>query len=201
VLLWYSDLLCRHTTNLFNLPSPPPQPKVTFAASRQAKSFSRGGILPRSLSNHLRARDTIFEGYNIYHSPAASTSNPVLLATYDKKDDNDRLRQMAYDPSTGVRIKNRWSSAAISASRTLSISERRHKQRRPQHGSNYYFGVASYSATRQSGEPGISGKPGDDTEGYANTRPGSVSHSINPGIRFRLKCWPIRSPRITAPYR
>jgi hypothetical protein len=185
VLLWYSDLALAAYNNLFNLPSPPPQPKVTFAALDKEIVLTWGDTSSVSLES-FTSKGYNFEGYNIYQFPAASTSNPVLLATYDKKDGITTVFDNAYDPSTGYVIKKPVEFGGdFGLSHSIDLKKDAINNVGLNNGSNYYFGVASYSVNTAVGaNPVFLESPVTILKDTLTYSTGIVPHSINPGIRF-----------------
>ncbi len=185
VLWWYSDLALAAYNDLFVLPSPPPQPKVTFAALDREIVLSWGDTSSASLES-FTSKGYGFEGYNVYQYPAANTQNPTLLATYDKKDGITVVFDNAYDPSTGYVIRKPVEFGGdFGISHSIDIKTDKLNNTGLNNGSNYYFAVTTYSVNPTVGaNPVFLESPATilkDTLAYST---GIVPHSVNPGYRL-----------------
>ncbi|HUI11053.1 MAG TPA: hypothetical protein VL221_12045, partial [Bacteroidota bacterium] len=185
VLFWYSDLALSAYNAFFQLPSPPPQPKVTFAALDRQIVLTWGDTSSTRLEN-FTSQGYNFEGYNIYQFPAASTANPVRLATYDKVNSITTVFDYAYDPSTGYVIKKPVEFGGdFGIVHTYSITKDAINNTNLLNGTNYYFGISTYSVNTAVGaNPAFLESPVTilkDTLPYST---GIVPHTTNPGWRL-----------------
>jgi hypothetical protein len=199
VLLWYSDLALAAYDNLFVLPTPPPQPKVTFAALDREIVLSWGDTSSATLES-FTSKGYNFEGYNIYQFPAASTSNPVLLATYDKKDGITTVFDNAYDPSTGYVIKKPVEFGGdFGISHSIDLKKDAVNNTGLLNGTNYYFGVSAYSVNTAVGaNPVYLESPVTILKDTLSYSTGIVPHSANPGWRLGANVGDTVAPAHTA---
>src|ERR1041384_6907517 len=94
--------------NLFNLPKPPPNPKLRIAALNQKVVLDWGydlqAVAATENFNRLGVR---FEGYNIYQLPTASAdfSKAVRLATVDPPNGVRTIVDTVFDTNLGLNVQ------------------------------------------------------------------------------------------------
>jgi len=172
---------------LFNLPAPPPNPRVTVDAMDKqiildwANSFSINTI---ETSNNL---GFAFEGYNVYQlpSPSSAISASKRIATYDIKGDNVTvIIAPSLDPS-GVIVTSPVEFGSESGiKRTITIDRDYLRSRDLVNGQEYYYAITAYSYNSEWNVPGaVNAAPFPSLES-APVVITVVPHSTNPGIRI-----------------
>lgn len=182
VLLWYSDLALAAYNAFFDLPSPPPQPTVTFAALDKEIVLSWGDTSSISLE-HFDSRGYKFEGYNVYQLSTPSFSNPIRLATYDRKDGITTVFDNDYDPSTGYVIKKPVEFGGdFGITHSIDITKDAIGNTPLANGTNYYFAVTTYSVNNNPGaNPVFLESPATILKDNFAYTTGIMPHAPNPG--------------------
>jgi hypothetical protein len=148
VLKWYSDLAQFAYNSLFNIPTPPPAPKVNVAALDGEISLSWGDP---NIFNALEAHNSggyAFEGYNVYQMPenAFTKSTARLLATYDVVNAITTVFDDVYDDATGYVLKKPVQFGTDSGiKRTYQATTDALTSRNLINGTTYYFAVTAYA--------------------------------------------------------
>jgi hypothetical protein len=94
--------------NLFNLPKPPPSPKLRIAALNQKVVLDWGwdsaAVAATESFNRLGVR---FEGYNVYQLPTSSAdfSKAVRLATFDLQNGIRTIVDTVFDIELGLNVQ------------------------------------------------------------------------------------------------
>ena len=151
VLKWYSDLAQFAYNGLFNIPSPPPAPKVSVAALDKEVSLNWGD--PTSVPNYsaVEAHNSggyAFEGYNVYQlpEPAFDKGTAKLLATYDIVNAITTVFDDVYDDASGYILKKPVQFGTDSEiKRTYATENDVFASRTLVNGTTYYFAVTSYA--------------------------------------------------------
>jgi len=148
VLKYYSDLAQSAYNNLFNIPRPPPSPKVTISELEGEIVLtwpdSAGGVKIESFNSQGYA----FEGYNIfqYRGSSIEPSQAIRLATYDKVDAITTIFDNVYDQGTGYVISKPVQFGGDGGIKRVYQTTTDVANSRPLvNGSPYYFGVTSYA--------------------------------------------------------
>lgn len=168
--------------NFFNVPLPPPAPKVTASAFDQAAVLSWG-----SDAAAIEATETsvsgayTFQGYNVYQLPAANAllSQGKRVATFDIVDGVLKVEDEEFDASSGVvlrKVKQFGTDSGIK--RFVTIESDLFNGGLPLlNGSNYYFAVTAYSYNP---DPTASPRQLENALTIHTVRP----QKPNPGVRY-----------------
>ncbi len=135
--------------NLFDLPKPPPAPKVTGTAL-DGKILLNWGDNPIGVTTTETHKNKgyQFEGYNIYQLPSAgaSQSQGIRLATYDLINEATVISQDAFDETSGLVLElpvQFGSNSGIIHSQVFTKDLIRDKPLL--NGQVYYFGISAYN--------------------------------------------------------
>ncbi len=171
--------------NFFQLPSPPPLPKVTVTELNNSIVLNWGNDL-----NAVKATETSntrgfrFQGYNVYQLPSASATitEAKKIATFDIPGDGvTRITDQVFDPETGVvtgKVVQLGTDSGIK--RYLQIRNDALNGGTPLiNGIRYYFAVTAYSFN-----PDPNSVPNNIEDPLQIIT--VVPHSENPGIRMPL---------------
>lgn len=151
VLKWYSDLAQFAYDNLFNIPSPPPAPKVNVANLNNAVSLSWGDPNANPSYQTIESHDSRgykFEGYNVYQLPDAGFNRTTAkrLATYDLANTITTVFDDEYDASTGYVLKKPVLFGSDSGiKRQFTTTTDAINSRNLVNGTTYYFAVTAYA--------------------------------------------------------
>lgn len=134
--------------NGFDLPSPPPPPKVTATELDKEILLNWGSDLAsvNQIENVVR-KGFKFEGYNIYQFPTASArlEGATKLATFDVLNDITVVVDRVLDPQSGVIVsKPVQIGKNTGIFRYLDIKEDAVRGRPLINGQTYYFAVTAY---------------------------------------------------------
>jgi hypothetical protein len=180
VLKFYDKTAQAAYNNLFNLPKPPPAPKVTTV------ELDKGIILEWDndaaavrATEESNSQGFLFEGYNVYQFPSATAplSNAKRLATYDLITDPATVSQEEFDEASGqILVKpvqlgkeqRIWFGTC-----TLPRDEIRNKPL--VNGQHYYYAVTAYNYTK---DPLATQKSLESSANIIDLTP----HSPNPGV-------------------
>ncbi|HYQ87702.1 MAG TPA: hypothetical protein VES59_10715 [Bacteroidota bacterium] len=135
--------------NLFNLPKPPPNPKLRIANLDRKLVLDWGwdstAVAATETFNRLGVR---FEGYNVYQLPSASAdfSRAVRIATYDLPDFIRTIVDTVFDVGLGINvqvIRQRGTDNGI-VRFLLDTADALHSGAPLANGQRYYFAVTAY---------------------------------------------------------
>ncbi len=151
VLKWYSDLAQFAYNSLFNIPTPPPTPKVSVAALDKEISLNWGD--PTTTPNYqtIESHNSggyAFEGYNVYQmaEPAFNKSTAKLLATYDIVNAITTVFDDVYDDQSGYILKKPVQFGTDSGiKRIYQTTVDAIGSKSLVNGTSYYFAVTAYA--------------------------------------------------------
>ncbi len=138
--------------NLFELPKPPATPVLT-ASELEGEIFLNWSVNAAAVAE-TEGFDNygfLFEGYNIYQLPTASSTidQSTRIATFDVVNDFTTILQETFDVSLGVILElPRQFGSNSGIQRTLRVSNDVIRGLDLINGQNYYFGVSAYSSNR-----------------------------------------------------
>ncbi|MCX6138328.1 MAG: CHRD domain-containing protein [Ignavibacteriales bacterium] len=149
VMKFYDKTTQAAYNNLFDLPKPPPAPRVT------ATELNKGvviewesdpvGVATTEKSN---SKGYVFEGYNVYQLPSASSplTSGKKIATFDLTTDPSTISQEEFDESSGqVLVKPVQFGKNTGLTRYLYITTDVIKNTPLVNGQHYYFAVTAYN--------------------------------------------------------
>lgn len=150
VMKFYDKTAQAAYNNLFDLPKPPPAPKVSYV------ELDRGIVLEwerdesgRKATEESNAKGFKFEGYNVYQLPSATSpiSNGKKLVTYDLITDPSTVSQEEFDEASGqVLVKPVQLGKNSGLTRYMFITQDVIKGGKPLvNGQPYYFAVTAYN--------------------------------------------------------
>lgn len=148
VLKYYDDLAQSAYNVLFNIPRPPPTPKVKAVASDGAIALSWADSVGSVNIEEFNSEGYAFEGYNVYQfaGPSADITKARRLATYDKIDAITTIFDDVYDEGTGyVFSKPVQFGKDLGLARSYNSRADAYTSQALVNGTPYYFGVTSYS--------------------------------------------------------
>ena len=152
VLKFYDKTAQAAYNNLFNLPKPPPAPKVTVV------ELSNGIVLEWDndaaavkTTEESNSQGFVFEGYNVYQFPSATApvSSAKKLVTYDLITDPATVSQEEFNEASGqiqVSPVQLGKNSGITRYMYLTRDEVRNKPL--VNGQPYYFAVTAYNYTK-----------------------------------------------------
>jgi hypothetical protein len=146
VLKYNSDLAQSAYNGLFNIPQPPPTPKLGIAAIDGTISLNWGDPAEYPKVENFSSVGYGFEGYNVYQLPGPAFDNAKRLATFDIPDLVTVVFDDSYDAATGYVLKKPvqfGSDAGIQ--RVYTTKKDAINDRNLVNGTRYYFAVTSYS--------------------------------------------------------
>ena len=136
--------------NFFQLPKPPPAPKLNVIAQDKKVVLDWGeDAAAVSLTENTVIKGYTFQGYNVYQLPnkAATVDQAVKLATYDLVDGITKITDEDFDPVTGQfyqKLVEDGTDAGIQ--RSYLVSTDAFNSSNPLiNGTNYFFAVTAYS--------------------------------------------------------
>ncbi len=209
-VLKYNDIFAQFAyDNLFELPSPPPSPRVT-AVPLNRQVILNWGDNPELIKaiEEVERKGFVFEGYNVYQFPSetARLEDAVKIATYDVVNDVTVIVDRVIDEKTGVIItKPVQVGSNTGIKRYILIDRDAIRNTRLANGTTYYFAVTAYSYTPDPNAPfrSLESKPliiaVTPQEPKPGVRLGSVSgdtlkvtyRSTAPGRKSDGKVYPI----------
>lgn len=135
--------------NLFQIPSPPSQPKVTIAELDRRIVLEWGS----DLVNTSLIEDTVksgfaFEGYNIYQlaSPTSRLQDAIRIATYDVSNLTSIILDKILDENTAFVVEKPVQFGTNSGvQRYVTITQDKVRNQPLVNGQTYYFTVTAYS--------------------------------------------------------
>ena len=152
VLKFYDKTAQAAYNNLFNLPKPPPQPKVNVV------ELDKGIILEwdndaaaMKATEEANSRGYLFEGYNVYQFPSATApvTSAKKLATYDLITDPSTVSQEEFDEASGqILIKPVQLGKNSGIVRYMYITKDEIRNKPLVNGQYYYFAVTAYNYTK-----------------------------------------------------
>ncbi len=169
--------------NFFELPSPPPAPKVTVT-ELDRKILLNWGSDPVAVTatESTNNRGFKFQGYNVYQLPSggASVSEGKKIAVYDLAGDGiTRITDQVFDPAIGVvtsKVVHLGTDSGIK--RFFTVNGDAFSGGAPLvNGLRYYFAVTAYSFN-------------EDPNAVPNNLENplqvfvAVPHTTNPGVRY-----------------
>lgn len=127
----------------FNLPSPPPQPKVAFSTGHESVNLSWDS---GSRFNYAAPAGYVFEGYNVYQG--ASISGPwTRLATFDIADGITDVRDTVFDATTGLIINDTPVAFGgdVGVQYTYTTTQDQVRGGTLKDGTKYFYAVTAYA--------------------------------------------------------
>jgi hypothetical protein len=168
--------------NFFNVPSPPPAPKVT-ATETNGEIILVWGSDPVAVAatENSNVSGFRFQGYNVYQFPPATTTldRAKRVATYDIVDGVQIIQDLEFDASVGALVRRpKQFGTDTGIKRSISIETDALKGNTPLiNGIRYYIAVTAYSYN-----PDPNAIPNN-----LETPPAIIAvvpHSANPGVTF-----------------
>jgi hypothetical protein len=152
VLKHQSDVAQAYFDNLLEIPVPPPSPAVISSAldGEVVLTWSEGAQATESWKSGNHA----FEGYNVYQfdGPQGSGGRSKRVATFDIPNNITWIFDDVYDPESGVYLSKPVQRGSDSGIKHFWRTTTDSIHSRPiANGSRYYFGVSSYSFSRNAG--------------------------------------------------
>lgn len=157
-ILKYNDIFAQYAyDNLFELPSPPPAPKVT-AVPLDGRIILNWGDDIEAIRNteEVVRKGFRFEGYNVYQFPSetARLEDAVKIATYDVVNDITVIVDRAIDEKTGVIVTKPVQAGRNTGIKRYIVIDRDYvRNTRLANGTTYYFAVTAYSYTDDPNAP------------------------------------------------
>lgn len=151
VLKWYSDLAQFAYNGLFNIPTPPPAPKVSVAALNEQISLNWGDPNSNPSFTAIETHSSggyAFEGYNVYQLPenAFDRNTAKLLATYDIVNATTTVFDDVYDDASGYILKKPVQFGTDSGiKRSYVTTNDVFASRTLVNGTTYYYAVTAYA--------------------------------------------------------
>lgn len=135
--------------NFFDLPTPPPAPKVVVSElDREIVLDWSDDQAAVDATESSSAKGYSFQGYNVYQLPsaAAAITEGVRVATFDVNDGVGKIFDKVFDPKTGsvVVLPVQFGNDTY-IQRYISITQDAIKQTRLLNGIRYYYAVTAYS--------------------------------------------------------
>jgi hypothetical protein len=149
VIRYYSDLGQSAYNSLFNVPRPPPSPKVAVSQLDGEISMSWADSVGSTKIETFNSAGYAFEGYNVYQfntsTPDIAAANAKKLATYDLENSVTTIFDDVYDPATGYVLNKPVQFGTDSGIKRVYITTQDAiGQKALVNGTTYYFGVTSY---------------------------------------------------------
>jgi hypothetical protein len=147
VIRYYSDLGQSAYNSLFNVPRPPPSPKVAVSQLDGEISMSWADSVGSTKIEAFNSAGYAFEGYNVYQFNGATPdfASAKKLATYDLVNAVTTIFDDVYDPATGYIISKPVQFGTDGGiKRTYITTQDAIGQKTLVNGTTYYFGVTSY---------------------------------------------------------
>jgi len=151
VLKFYDKTAQAAYNNLFNLPKPPPAPKLSVV------ELSNGIILEWDndavavkATEESNSQGFLFQGYNVYQFPSATApvTSAKKLATYDLITDPATVSQEEFDESSGqILVKPVQLGKNSGLSRYLYLTKDEIRNKPLVNGQPYYYAVTAYNYT------------------------------------------------------
>ncbi len=150
LLRFYDRTAQSSYNNFFQLPSPPPAPKVNIVALNNKVLLDWGeNTAAINATENTVIKGYTFEGYNVYQLPSqgASASQAKLLATYDLVDGVTKITDEDFDPNSGQlyqKLVENGTDSGIKRSFIDSVDV--FNGNNPLiNGTRYYFAVTAYN--------------------------------------------------------
>ena len=184
VLKFYDKTAQAAYNNLFDLPKPPPAPKVTVVELDKGIviewDVDADGVKATEESN---SKGFVFEGYNVYQLPSATApiSSAKKLATYDLVSDPATVSQEEFDEASGqilVKPVQLGKNSGITRYMYLTRDELRNKPL--VNGQPFYYAVTAYNYNP---DPLLVTKSFESSASVFTVIP----HSPNPGVVLPYK--------------
>ncbi len=148
VLKFYTDQAQAAYNVLFQLPSPPKDPKVTCTNLDGEIVLNWADAPTIAVTESQNAKGFAFQGYNVYQMPGNSSDGAVRLATYDIIDLVLKIQDYVFDPSVGtvilkpVQFGNDSGILRFYDTKTDAFSKFGNQLA---NGQSYYFAVTAYN--------------------------------------------------------
>jgi hypothetical protein len=148
VIKYYSDLGQSAYNALFNVPRPPPSPKLAVGALDGEITLSWPDSVGSTKIETFTSSGYAFEGYNVYQftGPTPEMTSAKKLATYDLPNSVTTIFDDVYDPGTGYVVNKPVQFGTDGGiKRTYITTQDAIGQKALVNATTYYFGVTSYS--------------------------------------------------------
>lgn len=179
VMKFYDKTTQAAYNNLFNLPKPPPAPKFKFVELDKGIILDwESDSLSRIATEGSNSKGFLFEGYNVYQLPSATSplSNAKKLFTYDLPTDPATVSQDDFDEASGqVLTKPVQLGKNTGLTRYLYITKDEIRNKPLVNGQPYYFAITAYNYNP---DPVLVTKSFESTPNVAVIIP----HAPNPGV-------------------
>ena len=184
LLKFYDDQAQLAYNNFFDLPIPPPTPKVTPVELDRQIVLNWGADLASAATvENAASKGYAFQGYNVYQLPSTSATlaDAKRLATYDIVDGIGKIEDFVFDASTGVVAKKVIQFGNDNGiQRFFSIKTDELNGGTPLiNGTRYFFAVTAYNYN-----PAFGAVPNNLETPLAILT--IVPHSPNPGTSYAL---------------
>ncbi len=149
VLKFYDKSTQAAYNNLFDLPKPPPAPKVTVVELENGIVLDWGiDQAAVKATEESNSKGYVFEGYNVYQFPSATAplSSAKKVANYDLITDPSTISQEEFDESSGqILVKPVQLGKNSGLARYLYITRDELRSKPLINGQQYYFAVSAYN--------------------------------------------------------
>jgi len=168
--------------NFFDLPTPPPPPKVEVTELDQEILLSWTDSLASAATENSVIKGYAFEGYNVYQLPNASTTRDQIskpIATFDVVNGIGKIKDLFFDAGKGDVLTTVIQFGNDTGIRRY-ISIKNDEVRGGTHlinGIRYYFAVTAYNYN-----PSPDAVPNNLENPIAVLT--VVPHTLNPGVRL-----------------
>ena len=167
--------------NLFDLPSPPPQPLLTASEFDGRIVLNWGGNKGVvATTENTVSKGFIFEGYNVYQlESAGAVAKPEnRIATFDLVSDPTTITQETFDEGSGQILELPVQFGTNSGKDyKLTVDRDILRDQDLFNGKEYFFGVTAYN---RNPEPGATVKTLESTPSVVTV----VPQTAKPGVRF-----------------
>jgi hypothetical protein len=176
--------------NFFNLPTPPPAPKVVATTFNKEILLNWGeDYTAVNATENFNAKGYTFQGYNVYQVPSksATISQALRVATFDVVDGVGKIKDYEFDASKGdVLLTDVQFGNDVGVKRFLDIKiDDQGGGGSLINGKKYYYAVTAYSYNPSpSAVPNNLESPLVTISGPGATDGSITPHSLNPGVSY-----------------
>ncbi len=171
--------------NFFNVPAPPPAPKLTASAFDKELVLVWGGDATAvAATENSNSAGYKFQGYNVYQLPSQSSpkSEGKRIATFDIKDGVGIILDQTFDPTTGALLQQvAQVGPDQGVARNIDITTDASRGGvNLVNGIRYYFAVTAYSYNP---DPNV--VPNNLESPLTATALTVTPHTPDPGVRYQ----------------